>query len=112
MDFAGQLKLSKDGKTFALIAVEEITRWPMTWVTDTSTANIVMEFVKKERGLPFGPPRRTVWDNATLFSVGALQLFLDAHGSQWSPVLPFAPMATGRAERMVATVKPAIKSKG
>lgn len=40
----------------------------------------------------------------------SVQDFLKRHGIDWRPVLMYTPMANGRIERMVGTIKKAIKN--
>ena len=44
-------------------------------------------------------------DNATCFTANTLARFCHQHKIQWKPVLAYAPMSNGRAERMVGTIK-------
>lgn len=46
---------------------------------------------------------------ATAFVAGPVKLFLNRQRIEWTPVLPYAPMATRRAELMVFAVTFAIK---
>lgn len=109
IDFAGPPIASRGGKRFVIIAVEHLTGWPIAWATESSTADTVINFVHEEIVLPFGPPRRIVSDNANAFTAGAVEDFMKKHGIEWNTVLAYAPMANGRAERMVATIKLSIK---
>lgn len=109
IDFAGPLPKTKNGKQYILIAVEHLTGWPLAWATETATAAEVVKFVKEEIIHSFGPPRTIVSDNATCFSAATLKNFIRNHDISWKPVLAYAPMSNGKAERMVGTLKRAIR---
>ena len=68
-----------------------------------------MEFVKEEIIQCFGPPRTIVSDNATCFKPALLGKFMSEHGTAWKTVLAYAPMCNGRAERMIGTLKRAVR---
>lgn len=63
MDFAGPFKPSREGKKFAIIAVEHITEWQVAWATSNASSYVVIDFVMEEVALPFGPLRRIFHDN-------------------------------------------------
>ena len=57
----------------------------------------------------FGPPQTIVSDSATCFTASAVYSSMAHHGITWCTVLTYAPMSNGRAERMVGTLKPAVR---
>ena len=57
----------------------------------------------------FGPPGTIVADNATCFTASAVSSFMARHGITWRTVLAYAPMSNCRAERMVGTLKAAVR---
>ena len=57
----------------------------------------------------FGPPWTIVSENATCFTASAVSSFMGPHGITWRTVLAFAPMSNGRAERMIGTLKTAVR---
>ncbi|CDF33201.1 unnamed protein product [Chondrus crispus] len=73
------------------------------------TAQVVLDFVKREIMYSFGPPRTIVSDNATCFTASAVSSFMARHGITWRTVLAYAPMSNSRAERMVGTLKAAVR---
>ena len=105
IDFAGPLPKTKNGNQYVLIEVEHLTGWPMACPTRDSTSSAVIEFLQNHLIHAFGPPSSIISDNATCFAADATREFLAHHGIKWRPVLAYAPMSNGRAERMVGTIK-------
>lgn len=75
-----------------------------------STSDTVIYFMKTEVLYQFWPPRIIISDNATCFTTKKLQKFMKVNGTTWKTVLEYAPISNGRAERMVGTLKSAVKS--
>ena len=109
IDFAGPFPATSSGNRFVLVAVEHLTGWPIAMATSDSTAQVVLKFVKREIMYSFGPPHTIVSDNATCFTASAVFSFMAQHGITWRTVLAYAPMSNGRAERMVGTLKTAVR---
>ena len=109
VDFAGPLPRTPTGEKYILVAVEHLTGWPIARATATSTAEEVLKFVKEEIIHCFGLPRVVVSDNATCFTASVLESFMARNGITWKTVLAYAPMSNGRAERMIGTLKKAIR---
>ncbi len=109
MDFAGPLPTTKKGAKFLLVAVEHLTGWPVASPMKDSTAKSVIQFLKKEVVEPYGPPATIISDNAMCFKAQSVASFMSRYGISWKPTLSYAPMSNGRAERMVGTIKKAIK---
>ena len=109
IDFFGPLPKTKNGKRYILIAVEHLTGWPLAWGTETATSAEVIKFVEEEIIHSFGPPRTIVSDNATCFSAAALKNFMSRQGIAWKPVVAYAPMYNGKAERTIGTIKRSIR---
>ena len=57
----------------------------------------------------FGPPKTIISDNANAFMATALVEFLGKRSIGWRTMLAYAPMSNGKAERMVRTIKRAIR---
>ena len=91
------------------VAVEHQTGRPIAIATADSTAQVVLDFVKREIMYSFGPPRTIASDNATCFTASAVYSFMAQHGITWRTVLAYATMSNGRAERMVGTLKAAAR---
>ena len=109
IDFAVPLPMSKEGNRYMLIAVEHLTNWPIAVATKTATAAEVIRFVNEEIIYSFGPPKAIISDNANAFTATALVEFLAKTNIGWRTVLAYAPMSNGKAERMVGTIKRAIR---
>ena len=91
------------------IAVEHLTNWLIAVATKTTTAAEVIRFVNEEIIYSFGPPKTIIPDNANAFTATALVGFLPRRNISWRTVLAYAPMSNGKAERMVGTIKRAIR---
>ena len=91
------------------MGVEHLTGWPLGRATKISSAEEVIEFVKEEVLYSFGSLRNIISDNATRFTAKALVKFARYNGIEWKRVLAYAPMSNGRAERIVGTLKKAVK---
>ena len=105
IDFAGPLPTSRSRNKYMLVCVEHLTGWPIVESTASSTAAVVIDFVRKHILEPYGPPRVIVSDNATCFTATSLVAFMKNIGTRWKTVAAYAPMSNGRAERMVGTIK-------
>lgn len=68
-----------------------------------------MSFIKENVIIPCEPPRRIVLDNTTSFMAASLQNFMHEKGIGYKSVISYAPMASGKAERMVGTIMHALK---
>ena len=107
--FAGPFPATSSGSRFVLVAVEQLTGWTIDRATADRTAQVVHDFVKKEIMHTFDPPWTIVSDHVTCLTASAVSSFIDQHGINWRTVLAYAPMSNGRAERMVGTLKTAIR---
>ncbi|CDF33409.1 unnamed protein product [Chondrus crispus] len=91
VDFGGPFPATSFGKRFLLVAVEHLTGWPIAIATADSTAQVVLDFVKREIMYSFGPPQTIVPDNVTSFTASAVLaswLGTASRGAQFSPTLP------------------------
>ena len=109
IDFAGPFPAISCRNRFVLVAVEHLTGSPIAIATADSTAQVVLEFVKKEIMYSFGPLWTNVSDNATCFTASAVSSFMAQHGITWRTILSYAPIYSDRAERMVGTLKAAVR---
>ena len=109
VDFAGPLPKTRSGEQYLLVGVEHLTGWPIARKTKDATDDTVNKFVQEEIIHSFGPPGVIISDNALCFTAKSVSSFLSQHGTEWKTVLAYAPMSNGRAERMVGTLKRAIK---
>lgn len=70
---------------------------------------MVVKFVEKEIIEPFQPLIKIDSEYATAFMAASVQEFMERHGIDRKAVLPYAPVANERAERMVGNIKHGIK---
>ena len=108
LDFAGPLPVTQNENRYILVAVEHLTVWPIAMPTPTTTAAVVIDFVKRHIMHSFGPPCTIVFDNASCFLAHDLQAFMKKVVVTWKTTLTYALMSNGRAERIVGTLKRAI----
>lgn len=57
----------------------------------------------------FDPPKYLVSDKESYFSAGCLKELINVNFTELKTVKEYAPMSNGRAERMAATIKGALK---
>lgn len=88
--------------------MEHLTGGPFSAATESNTAQVVIEFLKKEIMLIFGPPQRMIKDNATCFTSRALVGLMKNNSISWRAELVYAPMYNGKTEHMVRTLKSAV----
>jgi len=49
IDFAGPIRLSKDGKDrHILVCVERMSNWPIVKITESTTSEAVIKFMREE----------------------------------------------------------------
>lgn len=106
--FAGPFSTPMTRQRFVLIDMEHMTGWTIAWATKDATLDTFIRFVEPEIIMPFGSPRRIVSDNATAFMVASVQELMGRYRIDWKSVLTYAPIAIGRAERMVGIIKQVI----
>ena len=92
-----------------LVAVEHLRGGPIAIATRDSIAQVVLKFVKREIMYSFGPPQTIISDNATCFTASAVSSFMAQNGITWRTVPAYAPMSNGTADRMVGTLKAAVR---
>lgn len=106
--FARPLSTSYGGCKYDLIDVENLNGWEMARVTTYLTSETVMDFMKEEIMNQFGPPKLVVSDNKMCFTA-RMKSFMEIHGTTWRTVLEYDPMRNGGEDRMVGTLKTAIR---
>ena len=67
--FAGPLPRTNGGNQYPIVAVEQISKWPVTWAIPADLFNSlgVMEFVKKEIIMLFCPTQYILSENGLNF---------------------------------------------
>lgn len=105
INFACSFPQTARGNKYLLVCVEHLTGLPIVAAIKRATVEIVVEFLKENIIIPFGPPGLLVNDNATCFTAGVVQSLMLTLDTRWKTVLAYAPMSTGLAERMTATIK-------
>ena len=73
IEFAGPFPATSSGNRTMLAAVKHLTGWPIAIATADSTAQVVLDFIKKEIMYSFGPPWTIVSENATCVSLTMLR---------------------------------------
>lgn len=109
IDFAGPFPRPLAGNCFLFVVVEHVTGWPIVDATITATAEVVKTFMETYIIPSFGTPGTVVSVNTTCITARALQDFRHRHNTKWCTVLACASMSSGRAERMVGTMKRGIE---
>lgn len=111
IDFAGPLPVTKEKSKYLLIAVEHLSGWPVARAIPTQLFNStgVVQFVKKEIVGPFGVPVCVVSDNDTKFDNAPVKDYAESSGIKWKYISTYNPRRNAKVERMVGTLKRAIK---
>ncbi|XP_039503042.1 uncharacterized protein K02A2.6-like [Pimephales promelas] len=104
VDFAGPV----EGKML-LIAVDAHSKWPEVVVMHSTTAEKTVVKLG-EMFSRFGYPEQLVSDNGPQFTLQEFAVFLQRCGVQHIKSAPYHPATNGLAERMVQTIKHALKT--
>ena len=103
MDFAGPV----EGQML-LVIVDSTSKWPeifpMATTTSVATINVLRSLFAR-----FGFPEVIVTDNGRQFASTEFEEFMKKNGVQHVMGAPFHPQTNGMAERMVQSVKLALK---
>ena len=103
LDFAGPVA----GKML-LVVTDAHSKWPEVVVMNsTSSARTIT--VLREMFARFGLPQQIVTDNGPQFTANEFRQFTAANGVKHITTSPYHPSSNGAAERMVQTVKRAIR---
>lgn len=94
---------------YALLAVEHLTAWPVTWAAKLQTSVTAIQFFKKEVIAPFWSLCFVVTDNGPAFTSFTWGYVLKELGTMPKRVAPYSAESNGRAERIVQTMKDDIK---
>lgn len=108
LDFAGPFPVTRAGNKFMHIGVEHLTGCPIAVAAPSSSATVVLNFVRTQILDPFGFRRVMMTENATSFKAKAVQEFAKEKGFELKPTLSCARMSNKCVERMVGTVKHSI----
>lgn len=88
--------------------MKHLTCWPIVKSTKRYTADVVVEFLKT-KFLQFSALAGiNVSNNGSFFTAGMFDTFLREQGTLWWTVLAYTPMSSGRAGRIVGTMKRSI----
>lgn len=83
---------------------------PIAWATADYIANKLIRFIEEEIVLPFGPLRRIVSDNSTASMAGSVQEKTKWKDVYWKEVTPYAQIANSHSEKMLGTIRNALKN--
>ena len=104
IDFAGPII----GKML-LVAVDAHSNWPEVCVMTTTTSAKTISALR-EMFAHLGIPRQLVSDNGPQFASEEFAQFMRANGVKHIRCAPYHPASNGAAERLVQTVKQAVKA--
>lgn len=111
VDFSGTFSVTSSGNCVVLGAVENLTGWPIAMNTAESTAQVILNFVKKEMLYYCRSPYTIASNYATSFTAFAVANVMARHGITWRTFLAYFPLSNCRAERMVGILKAAVRKK-
>ncbi len=88
-----------------------MSKWPVAWAISADFFNSlgVMEFVKKEIIMLFGPPQYVLSDNDIKFDCKEVQDFARQFNIQRKCTSTYNPEGNGVVEHMVGTLKKALQ---
>ena len=111
VNFAGPLWRTNAGNQYLIVAVEQLSKWPVAWAIPMELFNSLggMKFVKKEIILAFGPPQYMLTDNDLKIDCKAVQDFAHLFNIQWKCTSTNNLQENGVAERIVGTPKKALQ---
>ena len=104
IDFAGPVS----GK-IPLVLTDAHSKWPEVAVMDSTTSTKTIT-VLREIFARFGLPRQVVSDNGPQFTSSEFQQFISSNLVKHITTAPYHPSSNGAAERMVQTVKQAVRA--
>ena len=84
-------------------------KWPEVCVMDSTTSSKTIT-VLREMFARYGLPRQLVSDNGPQFTLSEFKQFLRCNGVKHITTAPYHPSSNGAAERLVQTVKQAIRA--
>ena len=91
------------------VVTDAHSKWPEVCVMDSTTSSKTIS-VLREMFARYGLPRQLVSDNGPQFTSGEFKQFLHANGIKHITTAPYHPSSNGAAERLVQTVKQAIRA--
>ncbi len=111
IDFAEPLPRTNVSNQYLIVSVEQMSKWPVSWEIPANLFNSlgVMEFVKKEVIMLFGPPQYILSDNDLNFDCKAVQDFARRFNIQWKCTSTYNPQGNNVVESMVDTLEKAIQ---
>ena len=111
LDFAGPLPRTQLGSRYLLIGVEHLTGWPVAQSLLESLFNSVgvLQFVEKEILTTYGNPVTIMSDNDSKFRSESISDYAKKSGIEWKYVTAYNPRGNAKVERMVGTLKRAIR---
>ena len=111
VDFAGPLPQTSAGNRYILIAVEHLSGWPVAQAIPPSAFNSggVIRFVEEQICTPYGNPVVIVSDGDQKFDSIAVQTYARESAIVWVTISAYNPRGNAKVERMIGTMKRAIK---
>ena len=104
LDFAGPVV----GKML-FIAVDAHSKWPEVILMESTTTSKTIR-VLQDMFARWGIPEQIVTDNGPQFISSDFTMFLTSHGVKHIRTAPYHPASNGAAERVVQTVKQALRA--
>ena len=107
IDFAGALPRANMSNQYLIVAVEQMSNWPVAWAipADLFNSKRVMELLKKEIIMLLGPPQYILGDNEPNFDCKAVPDFAHQFNILWKCTSPYNPQGYGEVKRMVSNLR-------
>ena len=103
-DFAGPFK----GKMFLLVT-DAHSKWPEVVEMSSTTASKTLEELRRMFAA-YGLPEQLVSDNGPQFGAEEFAVFMKRNGVKHTKVAPYHPSSNGAVERLVQTIKKAMRA--
>ena len=111
IDFAGPLRETTAGNKSILVAIENLSSWPVSKAIGTNSSNSsgVIKFVEEQTCQLYGNPRRILSDGDPKFDSAAVRDYAAGALIEWKIISAYNPRGNATVERMVGTLKRAVQ---
>ena len=110
IDFAGPLKETAVGNRYILLAVENLSSWPVASAIGTNYFNSsgVIKFVEEQICQLYGNPMRILCNGDPKFDSAAIKDYASGASIDWKIISAYNPRGNAKIEKMVRRLKRAV----
>ena len=105
IDFLGPFPRSKNGFSYILVAIDKLSRYPITKAVSDTTAITATIFIDQEIISRFGIPSSIIADRGSSFTAHIFQEFIKNHGIKLQLVNAYQPEWNSFVERLNKTLR-------